>query len=60
METQVPPDLETGEDLAIPLAMNFQAMLPAPGGYSFEVLIDKVHQKTLSFRAMPPTGEEEE
>jgi hypothetical protein len=53
METQPADNLEPGEELAIPLGLNFNVSVPSPGGYSFEVLIDGIHQTTLPFRAMP-------
>jgi len=47
--SQVPP----GEQAPLPLAWNFPANphLPHPGRYSFELLIDGVHQATVPFTA---------
>lgn len=47
-----PKDLLPGEELSLPLAMNFQMEIPNPGQYSFEVLIDNIHQASLPFRAV--------
>jgi hypothetical protein len=52
--TELPPDLAPGEDLPIPMAMAFQGPLPSPGSYSFELLIDNVHQVTVPLRAVTP------
>lgn len=64
-----PGSLAPGEQasLPIPLALPEAATLPAPGRYSFELLIDGIHQATVPFIAtevqapeLPPPGGEEE
>lgn len=48
-----PSDLEPGELLSLPLPLDPppDALLPGPGLYSFEVLIDGIHQVSVPFRA---------
>jgi hypothetical protein len=47
------PMLEPGESVILPLVMNLSGViLPAAGGYSVEVLVDEVHQASLTFRCM--------
>ena len=52
-ESTDPGDLEPGEhaSLALPLVPPPTVGLPKPGRYSFEVLIDGVHQATVPFIA---------
>jgi hypothetical protein len=57
MQAQPGPDLQPGEEMVIPAVLNFGIALPAPGRYSFEMLIDGIHQATVAFRAMPPPSE---
>jgi len=47
-------DLEPQEQasLALPIALPPDVALPAPGLYSFELLIDGIHQATVPFRAV--------
>lgn len=51
--SQPSPDLALGEQMSIPVPVTFGAQLPEAGTYSFEVLIDNIHQRTVVFRAMP-------
>lgn len=46
-------DLAPGEEasLALPLAFPEVVQLPSPGRYSFELLIDGIHQATVPFLA---------
>jgi hypothetical protein len=60
MQAQPGPDLQPGEEMTIPVVLKFGQVLPAPGRYSFEVLIDGVHQVTVPFGAMPVLSEPEE
>jgi hypothetical protein len=48
-----PTILEPTEEasLALPIQMH-QVMVPRPGPYSFELLIDGIHQVTVPFRAV--------
>lgn len=48
-----PGTLEPGEQfsLPIPIPMPPQVQLPAPGRYSFELLIDGIHQGSVPFTA---------
>lgn len=59
-DTQVPP----GEQVTLPIPWNFpmQPAIPHEGRYSFEVLIDGVHQVSVPFTAVKidrPGGQEE-
>jgi hypothetical protein len=49
---QKPDDLQPGEEVAVavPLPVR-QFLLPAPGNYSFELLVDHIHQTSLPFIA---------
>ncbi len=49
-----PTGLEPGEhaSLAIPLPLPEQIALPHPGRYSFELLIDGIHQVSVPFTAV--------
>jgi hypothetical protein len=53
---QVPPDaaIPAGEEASIPIPWTFpmQPALPHAGRYSFEVLIDGVHQVSVPFTAL--------
>lgn len=46
--------LDPGEHLSMPIPLNFppQVQLPQPGQYSFEVLIDGIHQVSVPFKAV--------
>lgn len=48
-----PGDLQPGEEasLPIPLALPPEVRLPGPGTYSFELLIDGIHQQSVPFVA---------
>ena len=48
-----PGDLAPGEQVSIPIPLPVppQAALPRPGTYSFELLIDRVHQASVPFIA---------
>jgi hypothetical protein len=52
-------ELEPGEQASLPLPLPLPAevLLPAPGRYSFELLIDGIHQTSVPFIATttPPT-----
>lgn len=51
---QAPPNLQPGEELALPLVVpinNFP--IPAYGSYSIEILIDGTHQMSLPFVVHP-------
>lgn len=54
-----PGDLAPGEEAPVALPITFppQAILPRSGGYSFEILIDGVHQSSVPFRASQVTAE---
>ena len=47
-------ELAPGEHVSIPIPLNLPpaVMLPGPGGYSFELLIDGIHQTSVPFRAV--------
>jgi hypothetical protein len=46
----VPP----GQMVRAPIAINLRTIpIPAPGLYSFELLVDKQHRRSLPFQAMP-------
>jgi hypothetical protein len=49
---------EPGEELSVPLPLNMppQVGLPHPGGYSFELLINGIHQTSVPFRATDSGG----
>jgi uncharacterized protein DUF6941 len=57
-----PSSLEPGELISMPLPLDppADAELPGPGLYSFEVLIDGIHQVSVPFRAELATNEEPE
>jgi hypothetical protein len=48
-----PGQIEPGEEASLPLPLGLppQVALPAPGRYSFEILIDGTHQATVPFTA---------
>ena len=47
------PLLEPGESVILPFVINLSnVVVPAPGGYSIEVLVDDVHQTSLTFRCV--------
>ena len=48
-----PGTLEPGEQASLPLSLPMppQVALPAPGRYSFELLIDGIHQGSVPFMA---------
>jgi hypothetical protein len=48
-----PGDLQPGEEasLPIPLTLPPEVRLPSPGTYSFELLIDGIHQQSVPFVA---------
>jgi hypothetical protein len=49
-----PGHIEPGEEVSVPLPLNMSPNfgLPRAGRYSFELLIDGVHQRSVSFIAM--------
>lgn len=57
----IAPDPESGrpgETLILPLVVPLQqVVLPNPGAYSVEVLIDGQHKRSLAVLAAPPFGE---
>ena len=58
-QSDLPGDMAPGEEVSLPLAMQFQGPLPVPGAYSFELLIDDHHQVSVPFRAVQrPSGQE--
>jgi uncharacterized protein DUF6941 len=57
MQAQPGPEFQLGEEMVIPAVLGFTVALPAQGRYSFEVLIDGIHQVTVPFTAMPPPSE---
>ncbi len=57
MQAEPSPDIQPGEEMVIPLVLNFNVALPQPGRYSFEALIDGIHQVTVPFRALSPGAE---
>ena len=50
-----PGQLEPGEEASLPLPLGFPdaVQLPEPGRYSFEILIDGIHQVSVPFTAIP-------
>jgi hypothetical protein len=50
------PELPVGEEPAMVLPWSFPGnpMLPHPGRYSLEILIDGVHQRSIGFTAQTP------
>lgn len=47
-----PDQLAVGEEASLPLTISLgNVMLPDPGAYSFELLIDGIHQVSVPFRA---------
>ena len=55
-----PDSSRPGETLILPLVVPLQqVVLPAPGAYSVEVLIDGQHKRSLGVLAAPPYGEED-
>jgi hypothetical protein len=48
--TQPPPDLPTGWDMPIVVALNIELFPPKFGHYSIEITIDGDHKKSLPFR----------
>jgi hypothetical protein len=54
-------DLPVGWRVGMQAGFNFGIPLPSYGVYSFEILIDDAHQKTLNLRVIPqPGGDEDE
>jgi len=55
-ESPPPPDVEIppGEEISLPIAWTFpgRPMLPHPGRYSLEILIDGSHQASVPFNAV--------
>lgn len=57
-----PGQIEPGEEASLPLPLGLppQVALPAPGRYSFEILIGGTHQASVPFTATqiqpPPAG----
>jgi hypothetical protein len=41
-----------GEELSLPMALDFNLQLPEPGAYSFEILIDNIHQASVPVQAV--------
>jgi hypothetical protein len=48
-----PGDLQPGEEASLPIPLNLppELRLPSPGTYSFELLIDGIHQQSVPFVA---------
>jgi hypothetical protein len=47
-----PTGLDPGEEASLPVPVPMAGIvLPAPGSYSFELLIDGIHQTSIPFRA---------
>jgi hypothetical protein len=57
MQATPSPHAEVGEEMIIPVVLNFVVALPAAGRFSYEVLIDGIHQVTVPFKSMPPPNE---
>jgi hypothetical protein len=59
---QTTAHLEAGEQASLPLPIPLpeQVQLPAPGRYSFELLIDGIHQATVPFIAQLSESPDEE
>jgi hypothetical protein len=56
-----PSVLEPAEEASLPLALSLHTVpLPREGPYSFELLIDGIHQGTVPFRAVKLEGTAEE
>ena len=56
-----PDDALPGEELAVSLPVPmYDLALPAPGSYSFELLIDGIHQTSVPFVAMVTEEQEQE
>lgn len=51
-------DLALGEESAMALQIGFNLALPKAGAYSFEILIDRIHQTSVPFRAVLVTIDE--
>lgn len=50
-----------GEELSVPFALPLHPVaLPSPGAYSFEVLIDGVHQQSVPFLAEESNVQDEQ
>jgi hypothetical protein len=53
----IPPDWPMGWDLPMMLAIGLQGLvIPSAGRYSFEILLDGAHQKSIPFRMVLGTG----
>jgi hypothetical protein len=51
-QTTQPGDIKVGEELALALPLGMQAVpIPKAGQYSFELLIDGIHQAAVPFYA---------
>lgn len=56
-----PSVLEPAEEASLPLALSLHTVpLPREGPYSFELLIDGIHQATVPFRAVKLEGTAQE
>jgi hypothetical protein len=58
-----PTQLTVGEEASLPITLSLAAVgLPRPGAYSFEMLIDGIHQASVPFRAevIEPSEEPDE
>ena len=49
--SETPPTLVPGQDLSLALAVALSGGIPTPGMYSFEILIDGIHQESLPLLA---------
>lgn len=55
LEPSRPSELPLGWKAGTNLVLSFPLPIPSFGLYSFELLVDDKHVKTLPFRARPPT-----
>ena len=51
-----PPGLKPGMDLNVPIALKFNGIALAPGGYRWEVAIDGAQQAIAPFRVLEPAA----
>lgn len=51
-------ELEPGEHASLPIPLTLPWTLPHPGVYSFELLIDGIHQTSVPFRVIEGGGPE--
>lgn len=49
---ELPEGLDAADELFVPVVLPLgMVVIPRPGRYSFEILVDKIHQRTLPFAA---------